>query len=202
MKNIPTTLIVFGGIFCLPASAALVAHFDFEEGSGNSTDSNTSGGGGAYTGTPDGGSTTINWVTTALAPVPSGTTAAISFGGGYRLLTDYIGIAGSGDRTIAAWVNFTGADDQAFVAWGDSSTPNGRKYHFRTNDNSDNGTVGGLRTEIQGSYETGNLAVNTGEWVHVAAVYEGGGTFGTGQVAHYVNGGLAGRHLRVREPMT
>ncbi len=193
MKNISTTLIVLGGIFCLPASAALVAHFDFEEGSGNFTDSNTSGGGGDYTGTPDGGST-INWVTTALAPVPSGTTAAISFGGGYRLLTDYIGLAGSGDRTIAAWVNFTGTNNQAFVAWGDSGN-DGTKYHFRANDNSANGIVGGIRTEIQGSYETGDIAVNTGEWVHIAAVYGAGGTFGSGQVAHYVNGNLVGTSM-------
>lgn len=175
------------GAFVLSSAAGhagLVAHFDFEEGSGTSTSSQVGGWTGPFSGDPQ-------WVTTSLAPVPSGTSAALAFDGdGDWIISDYAGIGGAGDRSVSFWVNSTNsAQNSAMVAWGDSQS-NGTKWHVRINNNGGNGTLGGIRTEIQGSFEIDGPDLTDGLWHHIVSVYDSGGAFGSGQVRHYIDGTL------------
>jgi hypothetical protein len=172
-------------LLVLPVPASLVAHFDFEEGSGNSTTSKVGGWSGPFSGNPQ-------WVDNNLPPVPSGTTAALAFDGdGDWIISNYAGIAGNGDRSVSFWVSSTnGAQNSGIVAWGNSTTPNGRKWHVRFNDNPANGPQGAIRTEIQGSFEIDGSPLTDGNWYHIVSIYEAGGPFGSGQVSHYVNGTL------------
>ena len=169
----------------LSAQASLVAHFDFEEGSGATTSSQVGGWTGPFSGNPQ-------WVSTSLAPVPSGTTAALAFdGAGDWIISDFAGIGGSGDRSVSFWVSSTNdTQNTGIVAWGDSTTPNGRKWHVRLNNSAGNGPIGAIRTEIQGSYEIDGSSLTDGNWHHVVSTYSSGGTFGSGQVSHYIDGVL------------
>ena len=164
--------------------ATLVAHFDFEEGAGTSTTSTVGSFSSTFSGDPQ-------WVTTGLANVPSGSTAALAFdGAGDVLVTDYQGIGGSADRSVAFWIQSSlGTQDSGVVAWGDSGA-NGTKWHVRLNNSAANGPVGAIRTEIQGSYEIDPPNIADGAWHHVASVYSAGGTFGLGNVQHYIDGQL------------
>lgn len=182
MKNPLATLIALAST--MAGQASLVAHFDFEEGSGTSTASQVGGWSGPFSGAPQ-------WITTGLAPVPSGTTAALQFSGaGDWIITDFAGIGGSSDRSVSFWVN-TANDTQnsGIVAWGNSQS-NGTKWHVRINNAAANGTQGAIRTEIQGSYEIDGPVIAGGLWHHVVSVYDSGGTFGSGQVRHYIDGVL------------
>ena len=172
-------------VLTFTAPASLVAHFDFEEGSGNVTNSSVGGWSGPFSGDPQ-------WIDSGLAPVPSGTTAALAFDGdGDWIISNFAGIAGSGDRSVSFWVSSTNAlQGSGIVAWGNSTSPNGRKWHIRFNDNPGNGPQGGIRTEIQGSYEIDGIPLTDGAWHHVVSVYGSGGPFGSGQVSHYVDGVL------------
>ncbi|MDA7881203.1 PEP-CTERM sorting domain-containing protein [Akkermansiaceae bacterium] len=177
---LPISLLALSG---MSAQASLVAHFDFEEGSGTTTASQVGGWTGPFSGDPQ-------WVSTSLAPVPSGTTAALAFDGlGDWIVSDYAGIGGSGDRSVSFWVSSTNAtQNTGIVAWGDSSIPNGRKWHVRLNNSAGNGPTGAIRTEIQGSYEIDGSPLTDGNWHHVVSTYSSGGPFGSGQVSHYVDG--------------
>jgi hypothetical protein len=166
------------------ASAALVAHFDFEEGSGSSTSSQVGGWAGPFSGDPQ-------WVSTDLAPVPTGTSAALAFDGdGDWIISNYAGIGGNADRSVSFWVQTSnGTQSTGIVAWGNSAS-NGTKWHVRTNNSGVNGPVGAIRTEIQGSFEIDGNPLTDGNWHHVVSIYSAGGTFGSGQVSHYVDGVL------------
>lgn len=173
-------------IITLPAQAGLVAHFDFEEGSGTSTTSAVGGWTGPFSGDPQ-------WVTTGLAPVPSGTTAALAFDGdGDLIISNFAGIAGNGARTVSFWVSTNTITNSGIVAWGNAAS-NGTKWHVRLNDNAVNGTLGAIRSEIQGSFEIDGPTMLDGIWHHVASVYSAGGAFGSGQVLHYIDGVLVGQ---------
>ena len=173
---------------CVPilaCEAALVAHFDFEEGAGTTTASQVGGWTGPFSGDPQ-------WVTTGLADVPSGTTAGLAFDGvGDWIISDYAGIGGSADRSVSFWVSSTNnTQNTGIVAWGNAATPNGRKWHVRFNNSAANGPQGAVRTEIQGSYEIDGVNLADGTWHHVVSIYSAGGTFGSGQVSHYIDGVL------------
>lgn len=178
---LPLSLLSLTG---LSASAALVAHFDFEEGSGNSTSSQVGGWTGPFSGNPE-------WVSADLAPVPSGTTSALSFDGdGDWIISNFGGIGGNADRSVSFWVQTTNAvQSTGIVAWGNSAA-NGTKWHVRINNTGVNGPVGAIRSEIQGSFEIDGNPITDGSWHHVVSIYSAGGTFGSGQVSHYVDGVL------------
>jgi hypothetical protein len=108
-----------------------------------------------------------------------------------RSSTDYIdvlgyrGIAGSADRTVSLWFKGSNTtDSQGMVGWG-SAGSNGSKWHVRPNNNAGNGTLGGVRTEVQGGYETGNSSIANDGWNHVVSVFSGSVM---SNVVHYVNG--------------
>ncbi len=97
------------------------------------------------------------------------------------------GIGGNNPRTVVYWVKGTSTQTSAHVAWGASTGDNGRKWHVRFNDNAGNGTLGAVRTEIQGSFIIGSTPINDGQWHHVASVYPDGGTV-MGDTIHYIDG--------------
>jgi hypothetical protein len=133
------------------------------------------------------------WVTTDLAPVPSGTTAALAFDGdGDWIISNFAGIGGSGDRTVSFWVSATTVNNSGIVAWGNSAS-NGTKWHVRLNTGGTQGPFGGVRTEIQGFFEIDGPNLADGSWHHVVSVYEASGAFGFGQVSRYADGILTGQ---------
>ncbi|MBN2018842.1 MAG: tetratricopeptide repeat protein [Sedimentisphaerales bacterium] len=92
--------------------------------------------------------------------------------GGFVRIADEPAFDIAGQVTIACWVNFRSApyDWTAIVTKGDSSwrlsTVNKeRKFHFSVNDYT--------RNELNSIILNGSTMVNTNEWHHVAAVYDG-----------------------------
>jgi hypothetical protein len=184
--------IAFSGV----AQAQLVAHWDFEEGAGDTTKN-------LITGDVD-PLTDTTWVTDlgSLAPVSGGTTAALSFNGSSSVIdTAFEGIGGSEPRTIAMWVQLSDVTDEAvsqsLVTYGGRAA-NGEKYHFRINDGGDPRVRGAVRTEAQGGNQTGTTNIADGEWHHVASVF--GGTDNI-DVIHYVDGLPEGETGTTDEPI-
>ena len=105
-------------------------------------------------------------------------------------MSDFAGVGGSGDRSVSFWVSSTNSSQSTgIVGWGNSAS-NGTKWHVRLNNSGVNGTVGAIRTEIQGSFEIDGNPLTDGNWHHVVSVYSAGGVFGSGQVSHYIDGVL------------
>ena len=101
------------------AQAELVAHWDFEEGTGSTTSDQIN--------MNDDPLTDTTWITDpgSLPPVPGGTTAALLFNGTSSVIdTAFEGIVGNNPRTIAMWVNLTEVTDAA--ASQSLVTPNSR----------------------------------------------------------------------------
>lgn len=100
------------------------------------------------------------------------------------------GIGGDQPRTITYWVKTEWEVNvpSGIVGWG-FSTLNGAKWHCRLNESAANGTVGAVRTEIQGSYTIGSIPLNDGQWHHVASVLLEDG-FLIQDIIHYVDGEL------------
>ncbi len=115
--------------------------------------------------------------------------AALDFDGDDDLTTvGWHGIEGDNPRTVSYWIKTDWAVDASSgtVGWG-FSTENGQKWHTRLNNTESNGTVGAIRTEIQGNYFIGSTPVNNGQWHHLVSVFPEGGTVMT-DVVHYVDG--------------
>ena len=162
------------------ASADLVGHWKFEEGTGTTTAGDT-------VNNREGAITGATWSTANLAPVPSGSNAHLEFDGSNNLvqITGYPGVTGTNDRTVAAWVRTSDANvDRAIVSWG--TNLGGQKWTFRTQ--SQNGTFGVLRLEVNGGYIVGNTPVNDGQWHHVAVTWANDGTPNVTDAKLYVDG--------------
>lgn len=110
--------------------------------------------------------------------------SAIVLNGDDNLDTDWKGLSGNASRTISVWIN--AQSNGALVTWGNSNA-NGQKWHVRLNTTAGDGTVGAVRTEIQGNYLIGSTPVHDGQWHHVVSVFPEGGSVMT-DVIHYVNG--------------
>lgn len=169
------------------ANAATVAYWGFEEGSG--TVAGRVGTAGANDDPINGAlGTDFTWNGDG-APGVGGSNSLNFTGGIGRIESAYAGIGGSATRSVSLWVRTTTTGGgQSFVTWGDSQGGNGRKWHVRMNDNVANGEINAVRTEIQGSFEIGSVSLIDGNWHHVASVYSAGGSFGSGQVMHYIDG--------------
>ncbi len=114
---------------------------------------------------------------------------ALQFDGDDDLaVTGYFGVDENKPRTVSYWLKTDWAvgASSGCVGWG-FSTENGAKWHTRLNQTAGNGTVGAIRTEIQGNYFIGSTPLNDGNWHHVASVFPEGG-FVMEDVIHYVDG--------------
>ncbi len=76
----------------------------------------------------------------------------------------YKGISGAQDRTVEAWIN-TSVSNKEIIGWGTNSGE--QKWVFRTNGD------GTIRVEVNGGSRSGTIAVDDGEWHHVACVFSG-----------------------------
>ncbi|MHC4716361.1 MAG: LamG-like jellyroll fold domain-containing protein, partial [Planctomycetota bacterium] len=164
-----------------PPASGLVAHWDFNDGAGNTAADLA----GRNTATllPDAGPP--EWSTDG-APLAWGDPGSLDFStaNGYLEATDYKGISGTAERTVSAWIRTNSNGDQAIVSWGRNA--GGEKWTFRVQD--DNGTVGGIRAEVNGGYIVGTTPVGDGEWHHVAAVMPNDGSPNTSEILLYVDG--------------
>jgi len=167
------------------ADGALVNHWKMDEGTGG-TAADLAGG---YDATQSGG---VTWTTADLAPVPSGTTAAMTFDGSDDQLTatGYKGILGTGARSMAAWIK-TSDQEGGILAWGTDSPTN--KWIFRTQNGS--GSVdGNIRVEVNGGYRTSATSITDNTWHHVAATWENDSTPDIDDLQFYIDGAAVGNN--------
>lgn len=100
----------------------------------------------------------------------------------------YTGIAGGVNRTIALWIKSNATTNQTMVEWGINNA--GERWTFRLNNSASNGTVGGIRTEVQSTYVISDTAVNDNNWHHVAVVFDVAGTPDKADINLYIDGVL------------
>ena len=100
--------------------------------------------------------------------------------------TTYSGISGSNPRTVEAWIKTTanadpnnGGSQKTIVDWGNLAT--GQRFTFNVL------WGNAIRLEAQGNGLSGNIAVNDGNWHHVATVFDPNAT---NKVSLYVDGVL------------
>jgi len=183
-KRLYLTVVVLGALgLASHASAALVAYWNLEEGSGATT--------AAAVSSPqaDGKLVGATWTTTGLAPI-DGTTAALFFksASADRVETSYPGVLGQAARSVTAWIRAepTQTNNGVMVGWG--ANTNDRRYSVRVNKTAADGSVNALRLEIQGSRAVATTPLNDRQWHHIA-VTQGNGAH-IGEVSFYVDGKL------------
>ncbi len=156
-------------------SSGLIGHWTFDDGSGTTVNDISGNGHDAEvrTGSP-------TWIEGIKG-------TALEFDGESDLyVPNWYGMEGSGARTITAWIRTTATNTHGIISWGLSSG-DGQKYHLRVNDNAGNGQVGAVRTEIQGTFNIGEMIVNDDEWHFIASVFPQDGEFVV-DIQHYVDG--------------
>lgn len=156
-------------------TSGLIAHWTFDEGEGVTAADSSGQGRNAeiWAGDPQ-------WVEGVQG-------TALEFDGDDGLyIPGWYGIAGGAPRTIMCWIQSTATNTHGILSWGLSSG-NGQKEHFRINNTASNGTVGAIRTEIQGTFNIGTTIVNDGEWHFIASVLPEGGQYVV-DFQHYVDG--------------
>ncbi|MEZ5305457.1 MAG: LamG-like jellyroll fold domain-containing protein, partial [Verrucomicrobiales bacterium] len=167
-----------------PPAAGLQAHWNFDDASGSlAADASGNGWFGVLTNMEIRDS---DWV--PAPPTAFANNTALAFDGVNEYVeTTYPGIGGTGARTVAFWVKTTDMADNGLLGWGDEA-PNGRKWHLRINSDAANGTVGAIRTEVQGGNNIGTTVIADGQWHHVACVWEDDGTPDIADAIHYIDG--------------
>lgn len=178
--------------------AALIAHFKLDEGAVDPSAFTVTSSVGDWTGeliTET--SLPPTWITTSLAQVPSGTTAAVEFdasdpGNDPRIATTCPGVTGNGARTVAAWIkgDLTQPNNGVIVSWGRNVTSG--RYTFRV-ETATGANTGKLRLEVQGHAMVGEAVVMDGKWHHVAVVTPQGATAHSSTL--YVDGVAQARTL-------
>jgi hypothetical protein len=147
-----------------PAPGNLVAHYEFE---GNTNDSSGNGLNGTVMGAP----------TFVAGKVGQ----AISLRGlnDFVEITGYKGILGTSAVTVTAWINTTATETGTIVGWG----PNvdGQRFGFRVNEDR-------IRMEHAGGNVQGDSRVNDGGWYHVAVTVQASATISYPDVILYVDG--------------
>ena len=129
-----------------------------------------------YEGTPFGDPVFVNASNAKMG------TGAIEFDGDDSVVIfGFPGISGTKARTTMAWIKTTGTVGP-IVCWGDMNTAGGL-WEMRVN------IAGQLRMNLNGCGINGVMIINTGQWVHVAAVLPEGAT-NAADVLLYVNGVL------------
>ncbi|MEN8127685.1 MAG: LamG-like jellyroll fold domain-containing protein [Planctomycetota bacterium] len=113
----------------------------------------------------------------------------------YVSVVNYAGIAGTKDRTVSAWIKTTTTG--AIVSWGGSGQ--GEKMTFRVQ--SDNGTAGAIRLEVNGGYIVGTTNLRDNQWHHVAVVLPNDGNPDVNEALLYVDGVYDGVSASASEPI-
>jgi len=146
-----------------PSNAGLVAHYEFE---GTTNDSSGNGRHGTAMGSP-------TFVTGKIGQ-------AINLRGlnDYVEITGYKGILGPNAITVTAWIRTTSTAG-TIVNWGTQST--GQRIDFRVN-------ADRLRVEPGGGNIQGDSNVNDGNWHHVAVTIHANATISYPEVILYLDG--------------
>lgn len=196
MMSVIGVIVGFLALQTQSADAALVDHWDFEEGTGPTA---ADSGIGSHTGTLGAGAT---WDTSVFHPGADGSTASIKFDGANDdsrvVITGYKGAAsilGANDRTVMAWVKTatTVPNNRGILAYGKNFGE--QKWNTRlTTQNTSLPIKGQLRTEVNGGYIVGTTSVYDGEWHHIAVVLSGDGTPDVNELSLYVDGSLEAIH--------
>lgn len=100
----------------------------------------------------------------------------------YIEIPDYKGITGPGSRTCAAWVRTSAAAVGTILSWGDEQ--DGGEWMFRIE------ADGTLTLQVGGGYVSTTVAVNDGQWHHVATVLNSDGAPSLEDVTLYVDGAV------------
>jgi hypothetical protein len=153
----------------------------------------------SHTGTLQNGA---SWITTGLAPVPGGTTAAIHYDGTDDQVTaiGYKGVTGTASRSVSAWIRTTDTvtnQNREIISWGTNS--GGLKWVFRIQNG--NGTAGAIRLEVNGGCIVGSTVVTDGNWHHVAATLNDDGSPNVTEASLYVDGALETASAQLGEPI-
>lgn len=122
-----------------------------------------------------------------FATINVGAQNALNFDGTDDYVSSgFLGISGSAARTVEAWIRTTtvthpgnGGSQMVITDWGASST--GARFTFNVLWNN------AIRLEVAGNGVSGTIAVNDGNWHHVACVYD---PAATNTVKLYVDGVL------------
>ncbi|NQT52738.1 PEP-CTERM sorting domain-containing protein, partial [bacterium] len=202
-KSVAAMALLAAMLMLAPASqAGLVAHWQIDEGTGTQTADATGNGHTGVLKPADTGGTGPLWVTTGLAPVPSGSAAALDFDGTEDYVgcdvDSYKGVVGTTDRSISAWVKTSSSGNQGLVSWGNNVA--GQKWNFRVQN--DGGTVGAIRVEVNGGYVVGSQTVADGQWHHVVAAWANDGTPDVLDTRLYVDGILQVHSGTLGEPIS
>jgi arylsulfatase A-like enzyme len=121
--------------------------------------------------------------------VPGRVGGALSFDGIHDCVsTSWQGITAANPRTVCLWVKCTTASGKPLLARGDDRVTGGT-WHLLLNANPADGTVGAIRTDVNGGYAIGSISITDGNWHHVASVLP---ETDVTTVLHYVDGNLDG----------
>jgi ferric-dicitrate binding protein FerR (iron transport regulator) len=108
------------------------------------------------------------------------------------LSTTLEGISGDHPRTVVCWIKVPPKQHDSaisIVSWGQPSK--GKRWQVGINQNTEWGTLGGLRTDFSYGYVTGSTDLRDGRWHHIASVYIGGNSPDiAAHIRHYVDGKL------------
>ncbi len=80
----------------------------------------------------------------------------------YLVMTDYMSIPGSNSRTVSVWVKTTAATAGTISCWGDRV--NGKLWQLMMD------ADGKYRIAVYGGTEKSSIAINDGQWHHIAVV--------------------------------
>ena len=166
-------------VSCL-SPAALVAHWNFEEGSGTATDNSSNTATDAF-------GAGAAWSTDTPGPASG---ASVSFNGsvtarfGANLNANDIGINGSGAKTLVSWIKTTQVDKRYFWGW---SPDNGQVAGSDIRLGIENS--GKLRFEVSSGFARyDGISLNDGNWHMVAVIIESNDTIST--IDYYIDGNI------------
>ncbi|MCA9216047.1 MAG: LamG domain-containing protein [Planctomycetales bacterium] len=196
-----TTILSLIAATCLSASAVnadlsdgLELYYTFDNdtlASGGIADSSGNGRNGSPVDDDASGAIGLMFSSDVPAQLGSGNSLDLRGITDYLVADSYTGIAGGADRTIALWVKSASVANQHMVEWGTNDA--GNRYTFRINNSEANGTLGGIRNEIQTTFVINDIPVSDGEWHHVAVAFDvNDGAPSKNDINLYVDGVLAG----------
>ena len=127
-----------------PPQDGLVAHWNFDDGPGSETVSESVAGNDGELLTNIEGAT-IEWINDG-PPVQD---TAVEFSGDNSWIqTEFEGIGGNDPRTVTFWMRTEAQNTHGIVGWGASTDT--QKFHIRVNNDAGNGELGAIRTEVEG----------------------------------------------------
>lgn len=156
----------------------LVAHWEFDDGSGNTAVDSAGGHTGTLNGDP-------SWETGII-----GGALAFDGVGDYVEVIGYKGITGEQSRTCAAWIKADTADvyeSEGVFSWGQYNA-SGESWTLYLQRDNLYGTPGALDMTVEDGRKVGNTDLRDGMWHHIAVVLNNDGSPDISDLKLYVDG--------------